>query len=179
MKFKHLGALSVALLATAALTLSPVVATAAGIWTNGATNITAAQITGSETLPLDTNYANGASPQSAAVTLAAQKTYSNGGAIVAVTGASAAATANGERVVITTEALTTAAAAIFTETLTNSSIVATSVVLCSVGQGTNTTDGPTVMTITPAAGSVVIKVKNTHASAALNGTLTIACRASS
>lgn len=162
--------------AAVALALSASVAMASGYWTNGATQIGAATLTGSETAPIDTNYSNGASPQSAAVTTGALKTYANGGAIVAATSSAGAVTANGERVLITTESLSTAAAAIFTETLTDSSVAATSIVQCSVGQGSNTTDGPTVMTITPAAGSVVIKVKNTHASSALNGTLTLGCR---
>jgi hypothetical protein len=76
--------------------------------------------------------------------------------------------------VITSEALTTAAAAVYTLTLTNDKIVATDIVLVSLGNGTNSAGHPHVLTVTPAAGSVVIVVRNTHASAALNGTLKIA-----
>lgn len=178
MKLNRLGGCAAALCIalTVAVAAGPVAALASGIWTNGATLITAAQVTGSETQPLDTNYAGGASPQSAAITLAAQKTYSNGGAIVQATASSGAATANGEAVTVTSEALTTAAAAVYTLTLTDSSITALTVPLCTVGMGTNTTVGPTLTGVTPAAGSVVILVRNGHASAAFNGTIEVNCR---
>lgn len=83
-----------------------------------------------------------------------------------------AATLNQPSGVITSEALTTAAAATYTLTLTNSKIVATDIVLVSLGNGTNAAGAPVITTVTPAAGSVVVVVKNVHASAALNGTLT-------
>ena len=84
---------------------------------------------------------------------------------------SGAATLNKMSGVITTEALTTAAGATYTLTLTNSDIAATDLVFASIGNGTNTAGAPALTLITPGAGSVVIKVQNVHASAALNGTL--------
>lgn len=90
-----------------------------------------------------------------------------------VTGSAGAATLNGSRGTITTEALTTAAGAVYTETLTDSSITAASQVYVSVGNGTNSAGTPALATVTPAAGSVVIKIQNIHASAALNGTLAV------
>ena len=84
-----------------------------------------------------------------------------------------AATLNKMSGVVTTEALTTVAGAVYTLTLTNSDIAATDIVLAVVALGTATTGMPTITTITPGAGSVVIKVQNIHASAALNGTLVI------
>lgn len=91
-----------------------------------------------------------------------------------VTGAAGAATLNNAGAgVITTEALTTAAAANFTETLTNNMIAATDIVLVSVGNGTNSAGTPVLTTVTPGSGSVVIVIKNDHATNAFNGTLKI------
>lgn len=86
---------------------------------------------------------------------------------------SGAATLNKASGQITSEALTTAAAADYTLTLTDSAIVATSLVFASVQFGTSTTGEPAITSITPAAGSVVIKVRNIHASAAFNGTIIV------
>jgi hypothetical protein len=91
----------------------------------------------------------------------------------AATATSGAATLNKNSGSITTESLTTAAAADYTLTITNSAILATDMVMASVQQGTSTTGEPTITTVTPAAGSLVIKVRNTAASAALNGTLIV------
>ncbi len=91
------------------------------------------------------------------------------------TASSGAATLSTKTGVVTTESLTTAQNAIYTLTLTNTKIAATSVVLVSVGNGTNTQGTPMLGAVTPAAGSCVIKVINKHATAeALNGTLKIA-----
>lgn len=76
--------------------------------------------------------------------------------------------------VITTEALTTAAAAVYTLTITNTKAAAGQIVMASVTDGTNTQGAPVVVRVTPSASSLVIKVKNVHASEALNGTLKIA-----
>jgi hypothetical protein len=89
------------------------------------------------------------------------------------TSTAAAATLDKTAGQITTEALTTAAGATYTFTLTNSLIAATSIVLVTVGKGTATTGEPVVQFVTPAAGSVVILIRNVAASAALNGTITI------
>jgi hypothetical protein len=88
----------------------------------------------------------------------------------AVAGAVTLAKSSG---VITSEALTTAAGATYTLTITNSLIAATDQVYASVALGTSTTGMPTVATVKPGAGSVVIVFQNIHASAALNGTLRI------
>lgn len=94
--------------------------------------------------------------------------------IGAATAAAGAATLSDLIGKVTSEALTTAQDAIYTLTLTNTKIAAADIVLASVGNGTNTQGTPIVTTITPAAGSCVIKVSNAHASAeALNGTIVI------
>ena len=89
------------------------------------------------------------------------------------TAAAGAATLNKMAGTITSEALTTAAGADYTLTLTNSVVAATSIVLATVDNGTNTTVGIAINRVTPAAGSVVILVRNTHAASALNGTVKI------
>jgi hypothetical protein len=89
------------------------------------------------------------------------------------TSTAAAATINAQTGLITTEALTTAAGSTYTMTLTNSAIAASSIVLVTVGKGTATTGEPVVQFVTPAAGSVVILIRNVSAAAALNGTIKI------
>ncbi len=89
------------------------------------------------------------------------------------TSTAAAATINEQSGVITTEALTTAGDADYTFTLTNSFITATSKVFVSVGKGTATAGAPAVAWVTPGAGSVVIIIRNTSPSVALNGTIEI------
>ena len=93
--------------------------------------------------------------------------------VVTATAASGAATANGVAFKVTSEALTTAAGAEYTLTLTNDRIDANSIVLVSVGDGTNTQATLATGEATPASGSAVITVTNTHASEALNGTIVI------
>ena len=76
--------------------------------------------------------------------------------------------------VITSEALSTAAQARYTLTITNSMIAAADVVLASVALGTSTTGAPYIERITPAAGSVVIVIRNGQSGdAVLNGTLIV------
>jgi hypothetical protein len=89
------------------------------------------------------------------------------------TAVAGAATLNKASGKITTEALTTAAGATYTLTLTNSQIAAADTAFVSIANGTNSAGDPAVGLVTPAAGSVTIKVVNRHASAALNGTLVI------
>lgn len=84
-----------------------------------------------------------------------------------------AATVNHTGGIITTEALTTAAGADYSFTLTNNNISPSSIVLISVGNGTNTTVPYCVHSVQPAAGSVTFKIRNLHATVALNGTLVI------
>lgn len=173
MTLRNILALGAALALAA---LSP--ANAAGYYTPAFPQVVASGIQSTFTIPVDTNYAGGTAPQTAYVTSGDLKTYSNGGAIVAATGSAGASTANGERFVITTESLSTAAGAVFTETVTNSSVAVGGVVLCSVGLGSDTTGSPALTTVTPASGSVSIKIQNVASAAAFNGTLTIACRVS-
>lgn len=74
--------------------------------------------------------------------------------------------------VITSVSLTTAAQATHIITLTNTFIATSSVVLTSLMGGTNTTPG-VQLSATALAGSSVITITNTHATAAFNGTLFI------
>lgn len=134
---------------------------------------------GTETFPMDTNLASGQNPQTELVRADQVKNYIVGGNYAnpstrTASATAGAATLNSGYGVITSESLTTAAAAVYTLTLTNAAIAATDIVLVSVGNGTNTTVGPSVAGVTPAAGSVVISIRNTHASSALNGTLRVA-----
>ncbi len=89
------------------------------------------------------------------------------------TATAGAATLNQPSGVITTESLTTASQANYTLTLTNSQIAAGDIVQVAIGNGTNSAGTPVQTTVTPAAGSVVIVVKNDHASNAFNGTLSV------
>lgn len=88
-----------------------------------------------------------------------------------VTGSAGAATLNAGAGKITTESLSTAAAGTFTETLTNSYIAATDIVLATVT--TTGTGEPAVHKITPAAGSCVFTIRNDAAAAAFNAALVI------
>ena len=90
------------------------------------------------------------------------------------TATAGAATSNTQRGTITSESLTTAAGSDYTLTLTNSKITASSIVLCSATDGSNTTGPIYVRKVTPGSGSVVIIVRNGHASSALNGTIKVA-----
>lgn len=89
------------------------------------------------------------------------------------TAASGAVTASGELVQITSEALSTAAAATYTLTITNTRVAATSTCLATVKLGGSTAGTPAITSVTPAAGSVVVIVKNTHASDAFNGSIIV------
>lgn len=76
--------------------------------------------------------------------------------------------------VVTSEALTTAQNATYTLTITNTTTAATDLVFASIANGTNTQGTPIITRITPAAGSLVILVKNMHdAAQALNGTIVV------
>ena len=154
-----------ALGATGAVTLSPananVVASPTGtgvVTLNPATLGTVANMTVGGTTP-------------AAVTTSALH-VDNG--TKTATASSGAATLNKMAGVITTESLTTAGLADYTLTLTNSDIAATDQVFVSIGNGTNSAGDPVQGAVTPGAGSVVIVVRNAHATNALNGTLKIA-----
>ncbi len=141
-----------------------------------------APLTGSETIPADTNLSSGRNPQTEKITTAILRdgVLANAGTVLGsapttATATAGAATASAGRVTVTSEALTTAAGADYTLTLTNTHVLATSIVLCSPANGTNTTEGLSVQRTQPSAGSVVIKVRNTHAASALNGTIKVNC----
>ena len=86
------------------------------------------------------------------------------------TTSSGAVTVSTQVGVITTEALTTAAGAAYTITWTNTKISTASVILCTLGAGTNSQGTPVVF-VTPGSGSATVVIANQHASAAFNGTL--------
>ena len=104
--------------------------------------------------------------------IATAKTFAilDNGLATAVAGA---ATLNQSAGVVTSEALVTAFGADYVLTLTNSQVAAADLVFVSVNNGTNTTEGLAVNRVTPAAGSVAIRIRNTNAAAALNGTIKI------
>lgn len=87
-----------------------------------------------------------------------------------------AATLNQPSGIVTSESLTTAAAgaATYTLTITNNQVIATDIVQCTLGFGTNTAGTPVLVSAVAGAGQIVCKVMNAHPSAALNGTLTFA-----
>ncbi len=90
------------------------------------------------------------------------------------TATAGAATLNAYQGKVTSESLTTAQNADYTLTITNNKIAAGDIVLVSVANGTNSAGSPVVRMVTPAAGSVVVIVRNIHASAvAFNGTIVV------
>jgi hypothetical protein len=151
-----------------------------GIYTNGlplvAPAIPAAgtynAITGYELVPADTNRPTGAAPQSVAVSLfqiAALAAAMSVNTQTSTVGAATAQTLTGR---IVTEALTTAAGATYTMTLTSALITALSNIQVAVASLTNTIPGLVVQSVTPAAGTAVILIRN-NGTAALNGTILI------
>lgn len=88
----------------------------------------------------------------------------------ATAGAATLAKASGK---ITSEALTTAADALYTLTITNTQIAAADTAFASLANGTNTQGQPVIERVTPGVNSLVVVVRNRHASEALNGTLVI------
>jgi hypothetical protein len=89
------------------------------------------------------------------------------------TAVAGAATLNKTAGVVTSESLTTAVGAIYTLTLTDTAIASTDQVMATVQPGTSTTGTPSITTVDPAAGQLVIKVKNIDSTNAFNGTLLI------
>lgn len=76
--------------------------------------------------------------------------------------------------IITSEALTTAAGALYTLTITNTTVAAADIAFASLQNGTNSAGTPHIVSVTPGSNSLVIVVRNDHATDALNGTLKIA-----
>lgn len=90
------------------------------------------------------------------------------------TATAGAATLNAYAGKVTSEAITTAQNATYTLTVTDSFIAATDLCFGSIANGTNTQGTPMIVRMTPAAGSLVILVKNMHdAAQALNGTIVV------
>lgn len=96
-----------------------------------------------------------------------------GGEGATVTASAGAATKSEPAVKITSESLTTAAGSTYTLTLTNTKITVNSLCFANAYLGTSTNGTPQVIGCTPANGSVVIVVKNIHATNAFNGTIKI------
>lgn len=89
------------------------------------------------------------------------------------TESSHAVTINKQSGVITTTSLTTAGGATETITLTNSEVAANSVVLASIGNGTNTATNAYSVSVTVTLHTVVFVITNLTAATALNGTLVV------
>jgi hypothetical protein len=87
------------------------------------------------------------------------------------TSTAGAATVNHQAGVITTEALTTASGSAYAFTLTNSRILTTSIVLCSLLGGTNTKHGLSFTSVISAGSAAISVLNNDISAAALNGTL--------
>jgi hypothetical protein len=115
----------------------------------------------------------------ASTTFSGPVTSTNGfvGAITGIgtaTATAGAATLNALHGKVTSESLTTAQNVNYTLTITNSRIAAADIVMASVANGTNTQGTPVIVRVTPAAGSVVVIVRNAHDSAqAFNGTIVV------
>jgi hypothetical protein len=82
-------------------------------------------------------------------------------------------TANGELLQGTTGAMTTAADTAFIATLTNSKIVAGSMVFAQIKGYSGTQGTPTVLRVTTGTGTATIHLYNLDAADALDGTITI------
>lgn len=84
-----------------------------------------------------------------------------------------AATLNQPSGIVTSESLTTAAAATYTLTITNSKVAATDIVQATIVGGTNSAGTPVLLSAVPSGTNIIVKIYNTHASAAFNGTLAV------
>lgn len=173
----------------AGLLLGGIATSYAGMWSGlpAATsspstgNAATLPLTGNEVSAFDTGLSGGRNPQTETISVDQIKTYvfGNGGTVGATgnttaTATAGAATCNAARCVVTSEALTTAASQAYTLAMSSSNILSTSLVLASVGNGTNTTSNVAITTVTPVcSGSncrVDVVARNGNTSA-LNGTL--------
>lgn len=84
-----------------------------------------------------------------------------------------AATINARAGKLTSASLTTAAGAAQTLTITNTMVAAVDIVLCAMTNGTNAAGTPMLGQVTPGSGSFTAEVRNIHASAAFNGTISL------
>lgn len=88
-------------------------------------------------------------------------------------------TCNGNQGQVTTNSLTVAGASVGSYAINNTAVSATSNVQCTMlaYSGTFTTNGlPSILSCSPAAGSITVIIGNVHASAALSGTVKIGFR---
>lgn len=125
------------------------------------------------TIPLDTNLASGAGPETVSAT--AFQIVAAAGALITNTATSTVhtATLNTTMGQMVTEALTTAAGADYTFQLVNSLITATGAIpQVQMHSGTNTAGGIVVKSITNATGTATCVFTNTG-TAAYNGTMLI------
>lgn len=124
-------------------------------------------------IPVDTQLASGAQPQTVAAT--AFQVAALAGALInnTVTSTAGAATKNTTTGLIYTEALTTASGADYVMTLTNSLLTTTTPApQIGVRSGTNTAGAFAVKSVVNGSGSSVITITNVG-TAAFNGTLNI------
>lgn len=135
--------------------------------------------TGLEQAAFDTQLSAGRSPESSAITTSLLASYilANGG-VTTSRGGSASATAGAATLnsglgKVTSESITTAAGSDYILTLTNNQIIIGSNIQVSVSNGTNTTEGIAVNRVQSSTGGALIHIRNTNASVALNGTITI------
>lgn len=147
------------------------------LWNASPTNSNTNPLTGSETIPADTNLTQGINPQTELITTSALAMYSAGASITHANASNSltagTVTINARAGKVNTSALTTANNANYSLTVTNSLVNAQSIILASVGDGGNTTVGAVVLNVTPGAGSFVIQIGNRSSSAALNGSVRI------
>jgi len=151
----------------------------AGWLTNGLTLIAGgtsnANLGGREQLPVDTEATAGSPPQTLAATTFNVAALASGLIHNTASATSGAATLNTRSGLITTDSVTTAVGSTYTLTLTNSAVTAAVTPQVFLDNGTNTTTGAAVTSITPSAGSLVVVITN-NGTAALNGTLLVAFR---
>jgi len=94
--------------------------------------------------------------------------------VTTATAAAGAVTLNGLTGTVTTEALTTAQDATYTLTITNSFAELGDVVMCNLGNGTNSAGLPILTTAKVTASTITVGITNKIVSAtALNGTLVV------
>lgn len=129
-------------------------------------------INGWERVAADTYLANGQFPQTISLTAFSIASLAQAMAANASTEVSNAVTSNVLSGTITTASLSTAAAGTYVITLTNSTILATSVVHARVFSKANTTPGAYISSAVVSAGSVVLTITN-GGTAALNGTMVV------
>jgi hypothetical protein len=116
------------------------------------------------------------SPQAlAASVITAVNSSSPAYAYTATCSGTTTATCTGSRIVVTVTGLTTAAGVTSAAmAVTDTSVTASSIVFCQ-GLGYGGTGNPMPVVVVPTASTITFKVQNTHASAALNADVPVAC----